>query len=222
MAEGYITRIGRLISASANTLVDSLENVAPQMVMEQTIREIDDAMSDVRQQLGKVEAARYLSTKGLNNDNAKHAELQDQIDVAINAGRDDLAEAAIARQMDIEAMIPVVEKSIADADAEIIELNSYIQALQAKKREMQSMVDEYVKAAKHSAQSGTDSNGAPTSNAADKVENATSAFNRMMNNAGAPGVSSNADAAKLAELETLARNNRIQERLAKAKSEVKP
>ena len=30
MAEGYITRIGRLISASANTLVDSLENVAPQ------------------------------------------------------------------------------------------------------------------------------------------------------------------------------------------------
>ena len=104
MAEGYITRIGRLISASANTLVDSLENVAPQMVMEQTIREIDDAMSDVRQQLGKVEAARYLSTKGLNNDNAKHAELQDQIDVAINAGRDDLAEAAIARQMDIEAM----------------------------------------------------------------------------------------------------------------------
>ena len=43
-----------------------------------------------------------------------------------------------------------------------------------------------------------------------------------MNNAGAPGVSSNADAAKLAELETLARNNRIQERLAKAKSEVKP
>lgn len=220
MPEGYITRIGRLISASANTLIDSLENVAPQMVMEQTIREIDDVIAEVRQQLGKVEAARYLSSQSLNKDNTRHVELQEQIDVAVNAGRDDLAEAAISRQLDIEAMIPVVEKSITDADAEISELNSYIQALQAKKREMQETLEEYRKAAAHS--SGSESGpGGSSSDTGAKVDNATAAFNRVMNAAGAPSISDSKDAAKLAELESLARSNRIQERLAKVKSEAK-
>jgi len=220
MPEGYITRIGRLISASANTLIDSLENVAPLMVMEQTIREIDEVIAEVRQQLGKVEAARYLSSQSLIKDNARHVELQEQIDVAVNASRDDLAEAAISRQMDIEAMIPVVEKSIIEADIEISELNSYIQALQAKKREMQETAEEYRKAAAHSSGSESGS-GSSSSNTGAKVDNATSAFNRVMNAAGAPGISDSKDAAKLAELESLSRSNRIQERLAKAKSEAK-
>lgn len=214
MSEGLLKRIGRLVSASANSLVDSLENAAPTLVMEEAIREIDSAIADVRSQLGKVEAARYLSTKSLNSDNSRHAELQAQIEVAVAQGRDDLAEAAIARQMDIEAMIPVVEKSIADSDAEINELNSYIQALQAKKREMQEALKHYEIAnaaavqAEHAANPST----------ATQVEQATDAFNRILNKAGAPGVSSG-DESKLAELDQLARQNRIQERLARVKSQ---
>lgn len=217
MTEGLLKRIGRLVSASANTIVDSLENAAPTMVMEEAIREIDQAIADVRTQLGKVEAARYMSTKSLNADNARHAELQEQIGVAVKQGRDDLAEAAIARQMDIEAMIPVVEKSIADSDAEIRELNSYVQALQAKKREMQEALTTYRKAAEHHTES-TEGAAAASRDVAGDVEKATSAFNRVLNAAGAPGVS-HTDSAKLAELEQLARSNRIQERLARVKSE---
>ena len=215
MPEGYIARIGRLVAASANTLIDSLENVAPVMVMEQTIREIDEAIEEVRQQLGKTEAARYLSSQSLNKDNARHVELQEQIEIAVNEGRDDLAEAAIARQMDIEAMLPVVEKSITDADAEIAELNSYIQALQAKKREMEEAKEEYRKAeSQASGEPGVPGSSEPSR----RVEKATAAFNRVMNNAGAPGISGNQDAAKLAELESLSRSNRIKERLARIKS----
>ncbi|GAA6133861.1 hypothetical protein NBRC116188_06500 [Oceaniserpentilla sp. 4NH20-0058] len=216
MPEGYITRIGRLVSASANTLINSLENAAPLMVMEETIREIDQAIEEVRQELGRAEAARYLSSQSLNKDNARHTELQEQIEVAVNAGRDDLAEAAIARQMDIEAMIPVVEKSIVDSDAQILELNSFIQALQAKRREMEEASEEYRKAEAHT-EGGNDLHS--TNNSSQKVDKATSAFNRVMNVAGAPGISANKDASKLAELEALARTNRIQERLAKVKSE---
>ncbi len=214
MSEGLLKRIGRLVSASANSLVDSLENAAPTMVMEEAIREIDSAIADVRAQLGKVEAARYLSTKSLNTDNSRHAELQAQIEVAVAQGRDDLAEAAIARQMDIEAMIPVVEKSIADSDAEINELNSYIQALQAKKREMQETLKHYEIANAAAVQA----EHADTASTATQVEQATDAFNRILNKAGAPGVSSG-DERKLAELDQLARQNRIQERLARVKSQ---
>ena len=214
MSEGLLKRIGRLVSASANSLVDSLENAAPTMVMEEAIREIDSAIADVRAQLGKVEAARYLSTKSLNADNSRHAELQAQIEVAVAQGRDDLAEAAIARQMDIEAMIPVVEKSIAYSDAEINELNSYIQALQAKKREMQETLKHYEIANAAAVQA----EHAGTASTATQVEQATDAFNRILNKAGAPGVSSG-DERKLAELDQLARQNRIQERLARVKSQ---
>ncbi len=214
MSEGLLKRIGRLVSASANSLVDSLENAAPTLVMEEAIREIDSAIADVRSQLGKVEAARYLSTKSLNNDNGRHAELQAQIEVAVAQSRDDLAEAAIARQMDIEAMIPVVEKSIADSDAEINELNSYIQALQAKKREMQEALKHYEIANAAAVQA----EHAATPSTATQVEQATDAFNRILNKAGAPGVSSG-DESKLAELDQLARQNRIQERLARVKSQ---
>jgi len=214
MSEGLLKRIGRLVSASANSLVDSLENAAPTLVMEEAIREIDSAIADVRSQLGKVEAARYLSTKSLNRDNSRHAELQAQIEVAVAQSRDDLAEAAIARQMDIEAMIPVVEKSIADSDAEINELNSYIQALQAKKREMQEALKHYEIANAAAVQA----EHAATPSTATQVEQATDAFNRILNKAGAPGVSSG-DESKLAELDQLARQNRIQERLARVKSQ---
>ncbi|GGC06966.1 hypothetical protein GCM10011352_36540 [Marinobacterium zhoushanense] len=214
MSEGLFKRIGRLVSASANSLVDSLENTAPTAVMEEAIREIDSAIADVRAQLGKVEAARYLSSKSLNSDNTRHAQLQEQIELAVSQRRDDLAEVAISRQMDIEAMIPVVEKSIADSDAEIKELNAYIQALQAKKREMHETLSEYTKVSGAAVQA----EHAGSATVETQVEQATDAFNRILSKAGAPGVSSG-DERKLAELDQLARQNRIQERLARVKSQ---
>lgn len=216
MSEGLIKRIGRIISASTNALVNNIENAAPQLVMEQAIREIDGAIQEVKEQLGKLEAAKYLSSKSLNRENEKHAELQAQIQVAIDASRDDLAEAAIAKQMDIEAQLPVLEKSILEDEAEIAELTSYINALQGKKREMKEALNDFAKSEKHISETA-EAGGA---NVNQTVEQAESAFNRVLEKAGVPTSASDADAAKLAELEELARANRIKERLAKAKSGV--
>ncbi len=220
MAEGLIKRIGRIISASSNAVVDSIENAAPQLVMEESIREIDAAISDVREQLGKIEAAKYLSSKSLNRENTKHSELQSHIQVALEASRDDLAEAAIAKQMDIESLLPVLEKSIADDENEITELNSYISALQAKKREMQDTLKEFIKTQSHLSEDSNVAGTSPNRKVAEQVENANSAFNRILEKSGVPVAEPNANESKLAELEELARSNRIKERLAKAKSGV--
>ena len=219
MKEGLIKRISRIISASANAVVDSVENATPQLVMEQAIREIDDAIADVRDQLGKSEATKYLSSKALNDENIRHASLGEQIEVAVQQGRDDLAEAAIAKQMDIEAQIPVLEKTIAETDQEIGELNSYISALQGKKREMREQLREFVKANEHVINGATSDQQGGSRATADKVDQATGAFNRIMENVGVPTTVSGADASKLAELEELARGNRIKERLAKIKTQ---
>ncbi|SHF37109.1 phage shock protein A (PspA) family protein [Microbulbifer donghaiensis] len=219
MKEGLVKRISRLISASANALVDSVENATPQLVMEQAIREIDDAIAEVRDQLGKAEAAKYLSSKTLNDENNRHSALAEQIDIAVKESRDDLAEAAIAKQMDIEAQLPVLEKAIADADAEISELNAYIGALQGKKRDMREQLRDFVVASEHAGNGASGEQRGSSRSTADKVDQAEGAFSRVLENAGVPTTQSSADASKLAELEELARNNRIKERLAKIKSE---
>ncbi|WP_444929223.1 PspA/IM30 family protein [Microbulbifer sp. SSSA002] len=218
MSEGFIKRISRLISASANAIVGSVEATAPESTMEQAIRDIDSAIADVRDQLGKAEADKYINSKALSDENTRHNRLTEQIDIAVTAGRDDLAEAAIAKQMDIEVQLPVLEEAISENAREIQELSSYILALQGKKREMCEQLQDYIDANKTinnrpiSAQTGVEHK------AKLQVEQATEAFNHAFGRVGVSTADSGIDASKLAELEEIARSNRVKERLAKIKS----
>ncbi|MCO1333008.1 PspA/IM30 family protein [Microbulbifer sp. OS29] len=218
MGEGLIKRISRLISASANAVVESVETSTPELMMEQAIREIEDAIADVRGQLGKVEAAKYLNGKALNDENSRHGALTVQIETAVKEERDDLAEVAIAKQMDIEAQLPVLEKAISENDVEMQELNSYLSALQGKKREMREQLQEFIQANEHMRKGVIGDGPGSSRKTGVQVEQATDAFNRALGHTGISTSRCNIDASKLAELEELARNNCIKERLAKIKS----
>ncbi len=52
MKESITGRVGRIVSSSVNALVDAIENVAPAMVMEEAIREVDAVLDEVRAELG--------------------------------------------------------------------------------------------------------------------------------------------------------------------------
>ena len=97
MKEAIGARVGRLIAGSVNALIDAVENAAPEVVMEQALREIDGATDEVRVELGKVLATKHLANKRLLEENRKHEELGEQIELAVTQGREDLAEAAIAQ-----------------------------------------------------------------------------------------------------------------------------
>lgn len=222
MAEGLTTRVGRIISGSINAIVDAVEDAAPEVIMEQAIREIDGAVDEVRNELGKVIASKHLANKRLSEKNTSHESLAEKIDVAISKGREDLAEVAISNQLDIEAQIPVLEHTIADCGEREKELEGYINALQAKKREMKEELKSYREAVRASS---VDSTGAANSNGQGSVnktvDQATSAFDRILEKQTGLGGLQTADAqgaAKMAELEQLTRENRIKERLAALKS----
>jgi len=219
MKEGLVVRIGRIISASANSLVDSVENAAPAMVMEEAIREVDNAIDEVRRELGMLEAQKHMASKRLQTINDEHANLEEQSRVALREGRDDLASTAIEKQMDIESQIPVLERSIADNNDKLAELSSYIQALKAKRREMQESLKQF----SATIQNEQGSNVATVEEgrvASHKAEKAISSFDRILEkNTGVEQGFSSANPAKLAELEELARNNKIQERLARLKAQ---
>ena len=222
MSETLSRRVGRLVSGGFHALIDAAENLAPDAVMNESIREIERAVDEVRAELGKVLAQKHLAAKKMADESNRHEAIDANLQAAVAAGRDDLAEAGIAEQMDIEARLPVLENTIADCAAQEKELEGFIAALQAKKREMQQQLQDW-RAAQQSMGTGKTAggNGSDLNRIARDAEKSGNAFDRVMGRQNS--VHSSTDAAQLAklkELEDLSRNNRITERLAalKAKS----
>jgi len=220
MSETLSRRVGRLVSGGFHALIDAAENLAPEAVMNESIREIERAVDEVRAELGKMLAQKHLAAKKMADESNRHEAIDANLQAAVDAGRDDLAEAGIAEQMDIEARLPILENTIADCAAQEKEFESFIAALQAKKREMQQQLQDW-RAAQQSMGTGKTAggNGSDLNRIARDAEKSGNAFDRVMGRQNS--VHSSTDAAQLAklkELEDLSRNNRIAERLAALKA----
>jgi phage shock protein A len=222
MSETLTQRVGRLIAGGFHSLVDAVENAAPESVMAQAVREIDTAIADVRADLGTVEAQRHLTAKRLTEESARHESLGEQASFAVEQGREDLAQAALGRQIDIESQLPILESRLAALAEDRARLEGYVIALQAKRREMLDALEDYRTAMEQKASATGTSTG--TSRAGESVnhraDRAGAAFDRIFQRqtgiAGTRGAGTNA--AQLAELETLSRDNRVAERLAQLKA----
>ena len=226
MTENIASRVGRIVSGGLNALVDAVENAAPETVLKEAIREIDGAIDEVRTELGKVVASKHLANQRLMDESKRHDDLSAKIELSINEGREDLAEAAVSAQLDIEAQIPVLESTIADCGAKEKELESYIAALQGRKREMKEDFKQFQEARAEAANVAGDGSGSSAgSSVASRVSKAESAYERVIENAtglvGRSGVADRETAAKLSELDDMARKNRIQERLEQIKRRAK-
>jgi phage shock protein A len=224
MTDSIASRVTRVIGGSVHSLLDAMENAAPESAMSQAVREIDQALDEVRAELGKVEAVKHLATSSLNKLNSQNEGLASQIEIAVAKGDEALARAGIAKQVDIEDQIPVLQRSLHDAIDRSSELEGYIAALAAKKREMESALQDFIAARAASAPPAGGAGAAPGGVGVatqSKVERAGSAFDRVLaRQTGIAGATSPLDpnAAKLRELQELARTHRIDERLAAIKA----
>jgi len=219
MTDTIASRVTRVIGGSVHALLDAVENAAPEATMAQAIREVDQAIDEVRSELGRVEAVKHLATSSLNKLNTQKETLGEQIDIAVSKGDETLARAGIAKQIDIDDQIPVLQRSLQDAMGRSSELEGYIAALLAKKREMESALQDFIAA--RATTPGLSGANAPGDTTQGKVERAGSAFDRVLaRETGLAGASSgiNPDALKLRELQEMARTHRIDERLAALKA----
>lgn len=217
MADNLRTRVGRVIAGSIHAILDKIEDQAPEAMMEQAIREVDEVIEAVRSELGTTTANRHIAQQQHAELNRKHSELAVNIEHAIGQGRDDLARAAVARQLDIEAQLPVLETTLAELATQEGELKGYVDALLGKKREMNEAVETY-RASRAKAASAAAGMAPASPNG--KLESATAAFDRMYarQTGVTPSSATVEQAAKLKELDDLVRNNKIEERLAKIKA----
>jgi phage shock protein A len=221
MKESISTRVTRIVSGGLHALLDAMEQAAPEAVMAQAVREVDLVIDEVRAELGKALASRHIAESNLARLQARHAELSAQIAVAVERGEDALSRAGIAKQLDIEAQRPVLEKAIADTAADEKQLEGYLLALQARKRDMEDALRDYIAA--RSAQERVATGATASDSGERRVEQAEAVFGRVL--ARETGLASRAaregaaEAGKLKELADLARSHAIEERLASLKSQ---
>lgn len=218
MSETLSYRVGRLVSGGFHAILDKAEDLAPEIALNESVREIERATAEVRAELGKVLAQKHLASKKMLEENGRHEALTDSIHTALAKAKEDLAQVGIAEQMDIEARLVVLENTIIDCLNKEQELESFITALQAKRREMLNAIADLQKA---KATASTPNLTVDTTGMANHVNKSTQVFDRIM--ARQTGLHLNEPSPKtladLQELETLSRNNRIAERLAKLKAE---
>ena len=222
MADTLKTRVGRVIAGSVHALLDKIEDQAPEAMMEQSIREADGVIDEVRHELGLLSANRHLSQQQHATLNGHHATLAAQIDEALTQGREDLVSAAVARQLDIEAQLPVLETTLAEQTRQEAELQGFVAALLAKRREMETALAEFRRSRAAAAGPGAGGGGAAPSTAEHRMDKVTGAFDRLYERqTGLTGTARSVglqQAAQLKELDDLVRNNKIAERLAQLKA----
>jgi phage shock protein A len=219
MADNIAARVTRIVSGSVHAILDAVEDATPEATMAQAVREVDIVTDEVRAELGRVEAAKHLVTTQLNKLNTENERLAGQIEVAMRQSREDLARTGLEKQMNIEDQVPVLQKSLAEQQERGRELEGFVAALLAKKRDMEQALQEFIASRAGSVSPGAQTRAAGSAKA--RVENAGSAFERVIaRQTGVTGLSATvtADAAKLKELQDLQRSHRIEERLAQLKA----
>ena len=147
-------------------------------------------------------------------------ELTAKAKFAVSEGRDDLAEAALSRQIDFEAQAKKLDAVQQQAREEEQRLENGLTALNARKRQMEDALQAYLISRREAALGG-DGPTRPGRSAEKKVDAAEQAFDRAMAGAGGVGFQ-RADADEInrvAEIDGMQKSATVAERLAALKAQ---
>ena len=220
MAESLFVRVRRVISASIEDAVDAMERTGGASVMREAIREVDRAMDEVRAEQEAATARRLQAMRQQRMFRGQVAALAEKARFAIAENREDLAEAALSRQLDFEAQAERLDAVQAEAAGEAARLEECLAALAARKSRMEEALAAF-ETAQRDASLGGDGPARPDRRTERRVERAEEAFDRAMAGAGGVAGIGRADAptaAKVAEIATLQKSAAIAQRMAALRS----
>lgn len=218
MAESIFTRVGRLLSARVEDSVDSMERANSDGVMREAIREVDRTIDAVRGDQERAMTRRLQAARQQEMIARKVEELTQKARFAVEGGRDDLAEGALKRQIDLEQQNGRLDEVQFAAREEEAKLEESLAALRARKSQMQEALAAF-DIARSDASMGGDGGFSNTRAVERKVEQAEAAFDRAMTGAGGVGFSRGDAQAinSVAEIDTLHKNATVAARLAALK-----
>jgi len=218
VAESIIARVSRLLSAKLEDSVDRLEQAGGAEVMREAIREVDRAIDEVRLDHEAVMARRLQAVRQQKMLNERVAQLTEKAKFAIGEGCDDLAEAALSRQIDFEQQATKLDEVIAGARQEELRLENCVTALQTRKKQMDDALSAFL-VSRSQAATGGDGPARAERDVENQVARSEQAFERAMAGAGGVGFT-RADAQtvnRVAEIDGLQKSAAVAARMAKLK-----
>ena len=220
MAESIFARVSRIFSAQVEDAVDRMEQAGGEAVMREAVREADRAIDEVKGQLEAAMARRLQAARQQQMLGKRLEELTAKAKFALGEGREDLAEAALSRQLDLEAQNGKLDEIQAQARTEEARLEEGLTALKSRKSQMEEALSAYAIAQRDAALGG-DGKTRPERSAEKKVDAAEQAFDRAMQGAGGLGLTrGDADTInRVAEIDGLQKSAAVAERLAALKAQ---
>lgn len=215
MSDSIFVRVQRVVSGGVGSAVEAAERLSGTSMMRQAIRDMDSAIEKARAEGDSARARRLQAAHRLEECRKQLATLKEQARFALGKDRLDLAEAAIARQLDVEAQIASLAKAETEASAVERRLEESAAELKLRRGQMYDELRSF-EAAQRAGSSGENAPGSPDSGLQRRAERAQEAFERAMDAAGglSGGRASPESAAKVAEIEALQKEAAIAERLA--------
>ena len=136
---GLWARISRVFRASTGAALDKIEN--PELVLQQTIRDMRDRVPELNNSVAQVMATERLLQKNKDNLARQVVELDSKIKAAVKMGRDDIATAYIGQlqqaQVDLERTDAQLELAGAASKNALKARDNYV--LNMKKRTAEAM-----------------------------------------------------------------------------------
>lgn len=216
-------RIARVLTSTAHSLVDKIEGLNEEGILEAAIREVDGATEEVHAAQGEALARKHHVTKAIERLATERSRLETETETAVRSGREDLAVAGLGRIDDIERQLPELESQMLDHKTEAERLGQSLESLKARRAQMH---DDLVALRRVRATSGAAGGRPAGSDPRLKADRAENAFNDRYAKATGTDRSTlhakEAEQARLRELGTVARDNRVQLRLAELKSRLTP
>ncbi len=216
MTESVFKRVKRLVSAKVEDSIDAMERSGGTAVMREAIRETERAIEEVKRERDEVTVRRLQAVRQQKMFKDRLEALTEKAEFALSEDREDLARAALSRQVDFEAQIANLGKTEALASEQEREWEEALAELEVRKARMEEELTAFETArAELGITSDDGSNG--RREASRKIDRAEAAFNRAMGGAGGSVGITKVDvetANSLAELDTMQRNQEIDDRLA--------
>ena len=217
MSESIFSRISRILSASVEDAIDRLEAAGGPAVMREAVREAERAIDQAKAELESITVRRLQAARQQQLLAKRIEDLGGKAAFAVDEGREDLAEAALSRQIDFETQARALDDVQAQVRVEEAELEAGLAALVARKGQMEEALAAF-EVSKGEAGNGSGSMRREHT-PGQRLDVAEKAFERAMKGVGGVGFTP-AEAGtihRVAEIDALQKSAAVAQRLAALK-----
>ncbi len=126
-------RIGDLLKANINDLIDKAEN--PEKMVKQIIIDMEEQVRSATQSLGQVMGSERQAQKQLENAKKTSADWEAKAKLALQAGNQELAKKALANKVTVDSNVTTLQASYDNISMQVGELRNRVEILRSKLEE---------------------------------------------------------------------------------------